>query len=110
MPQKAKRSNETLSNNTHMTQCLFWAEDGTAIALCTSPPENGAENRSANYVMISNGRQNFVNYMVVTCDFYDISSGQARLVLKDHIPGFQNYDSAGNLFRTFMNNMYEYYR
>ena len=108
MPKKVRRSNEALGNNTHMTQCIFWG-DGISLGLSMSQPGNGAKHGSANYVLVSKGGKNYVNYMVVTCDFYDISTGQERLVLEQHVPGNYNYNSAGNLFRTFMNNMYDYY-
>lgn len=45
---------------------------------------------------------------VMQCDFYDISGGRERLVLKGYNPGEDHY-KAGNLMRVFVESMYEYY-
>lgn len=109
MPKSAKIFNQLKGDN-YLTQCIFWGNDSN-MGLATAEPGNGAEHGSGNYVLVSSGdNKNYINYMVISCDFYDISSGKERLVAEKHFPWLCDYDSADNLFRTFMTNMYEYYR
>lgn len=48
------------------------------------------------------------SYTILKCDFYDISSGTERLVLKDYIPSFDHYKDR-NLLRIFADRMRKYY-
>lgn len=49
-----------------------------------------------------------VGMCIVKCDFYDISTGSERLVLKDYEPMSYHYVN-GNLLRVFLDNMQKYY-
>ena len=65
--------------------------------------------KSGNSIIILTGdNDKGIGYVIDRCDFYDISSGQERLVLEGYQPSKDDY-SAGNLFRVFMDRMYEYY-
>lgn len=48
------------------------------------------------------------SYTIISCDFYDISSGTERLVLKDYIPSFDHYKDR-NLLRVFADRMRKFY-
>lgn len=68
-----------------------------------------ARRKSGNSIIILTGdNDKGIGYVINRCDFYDISSGQERLVLEGYQPSKDDY-SAGNLFRVFMDRMYEYY-
>ena len=49
------------------------------------------------------------SFLIEKCDFYDISSGQERLVLAGYCPLMDDYKD-GNLMKVFFDRMYEYYR
>lgn len=58
-------------------------------------------------VQAQTGNKSYV--IVEKCDFYDISSGQERLVLAGYCPMMDDYKAA-NLMRVYFEHMYEYYR
>ena len=56
-------------------------------------------------VQAQTGNKSYV--IVEKCDFYDISSGQERLVLAGYCPMMDDYKAA-NLMRVYFEHMYEY--
>lgn len=63
--------------------------------------------KSENQILIAYGDRNCA-FMILSCDFYDISNGTERLVLKGYKPWMDEYINR-NLLRTFFDNMYKYY-
>lgn len=85
---------------------------GDKLMLCTNVTEiDNILVKSVNNIVISplSNPGNICNYNITSCDFYDISTGQERLVLKGHIPSLYEINTSDNLFRVFMDRMYEYY-
>ena len=70
-------------------------------------PESGQ--KSENAIGIKYRDKNLiVSFSIHQCDFYDISSGQAKLVLKGYEPWRDDYTNR-NLLRIFFDKMYKYY-
>lgn len=63
---------------------------------------------STNVIQVVDGADMAASYIILRCDFYDISSGTERLVLKDYIPSFDHYKDR-NLLRIFADRMRKYY-
>ena len=87
----------------------FYGEDWAFSMLSSDYQSNMDKSYPVVMVMKRGGEETYDAYKVLSCDFYDISTGQERLVLKGYQPSKDDY-SAGNLFRVFMDRMYEYYR
>lgn len=75
------------------------------------PAPNSKSNitKSYHYIQVINKSSgNASSYYIRSCDFYDISSGKERLVLKGYRPWQYDYIN-NNLFRVFADNMRKYY-
>lgn len=108
MPTRVKSESSLLDDGTRMIQYLFWGDKFCLDFVMAEPANKDIIQGSDNGVVISNGVDKIVSYQIGSCDFYDISTGQERLVLKEYYPLDYNYNES--LFYTFINNMYEYYR
>lgn len=64
--------------------------------------------KSDHYIQVINNSGDASSYYIRNCDFYDISSGKERLVLKGYRPWQYDYIS-NNLLRVFADNMRKYY-
>ena len=108
MPTRVKSESSLLDDGTRMIQYLFWGDKFCLSFMMAEPANKDIIQGSDNGVVISNGVDKIVSYQIGSCDFYDISTGQERLVLKEYYPLDYNYNES--LFYMFINNMYEYYR
>lgn len=75
------------------------------------PAPNSKSNitKSYHYIQVINKSSGSASsYYIRSCDFYDISSGKERLVLKDYRPWQYDYIN-NNLLRVFADNMRKYY-
>lgn len=75
------------------------------------PAPNSKSNitKSYHYIQVINKSSGSASsYYIRSCDFYDISSGKERLVLKGYRPWQYDYIN-NNLFRVFADNMRKYY-
>lgn len=108
MPADVKKVADTIGDRTVITNIFYG--NGFHIGLFVLEPPKGAAAKSDCQMIISNGGDKSVAYRVFECDFYDISGGQERLVLEKYHPFLEDYNSTDNLFRVFMDRMYEYYR
>lgn len=90
----------------HAIYNYFYADGFT---LCLLSADSSVHKSQSQVVVMNLKSDENCFYLLASCDFYDISTGQERLVLKGYQPSLEDY-SAGNLFRVFMDRMYEYYR
>lgn len=75
------------------------------------PAPNSKSNitKSYHYIQVINKSSGSASsYYIRSCDFYDISSGKERLVLKGYRPWQYDYIN-NNLLRVFADNMRKYY-
>lgn len=112
MPDKTYRDDTPLKSGRKNIMIAFYAKNSSNLTMWTAEeaadahPDLKSETRIS-VGHIHNGKE--TTFAIYSCDFYDISTGQERLVLSNFYPSAADY-SAGNLFRVFMDNMYEYYR
>ena len=108
MPDKIYRDDVPLKGGKKNVMTVFFAKN-FRLAMYTMETRHPKVKSEAHISVcqIHNGKE--TDFVVTSCDFYDISSGKERLVLADYYPSKEDY-SAGNLFRVFMDKMYEYYR
>ena len=111
MPDKIYRDDTPLRGGRKNIIIAFYAENSSNVTMWTAEAKKDAhpDIKSETYISVGHiYNDKKTTFAIYSCDFYDISSGRERLVLSNFYPSAEDY-SAGNLFRVFMDNMYEYY-
>ena len=109
MPDKAYRDDTPLRGGRKNIIIAFYAKNSSNLTMWTAETDVHPDIKSETRISVGhihNGKE--TTFAIYSCDFYDISTGQERLVLSNFYPSAEDY-SAGNLFRVFMDNMYKYY-
>lgn len=89
---------------------MYYLDFEDKMLVCGTSNLPHGDNKSMCGIIIRLNNQNIqFLFEIKKCDFYDISNGQAKLVLKGYEPGKYDYRN-GNLLRVFFNNMYKYYQ
>lgn len=109
MPNTIFRDDTPLKSGRKNIIIAFYAKNSSNLTMWTAETDVHPDIKSETRISVGhlhNGKK--TTFAIYSCDFYDISSGQERLVLANYYPFVEDY-SAGNLFRVFMDRMYEYY-
>ena len=108
MPDTIFRDDTPLKSGRKNIIIAFYAKNSSNLTMWTAETDD-PDIKSETCISVGhihNGKK--TTFVIYSCDFYDISTGQERLVLSNFYPSAEDY-SAGNLFRVFMDRMYEYY-
>lgn len=90
---------------------VFYGKNQILDIVNMEPDPNSKLNimKSDHYIQVINKSSGSASsYHIHSCDFYDISSGKERLVLKGYSPWQYDYIN-NNLLRVFADNMRKYY-